>query len=189
MSSWSLRNKPVWHTARQINRARLPAGLASWLLDESSLTQRLIRESKGDFRVRPFAQAWMRPQLSEADVLNMAFDELAFVRQVHLLCHGVPWVFAHTVIPRSAIQGKLRGLMYLGTRPLGAVLFSNPGMRREPIEIARIEPGTQKYAWALDGIEEPGDIWGRRSVFYLYEQPLLVNEIFLPELLRQTKNA
>ena len=69
----------------------------------------------------------------------------------------------------------------LGTRPLGELLFADPSMRRETMEIAVLGRGTALYRLALRGVPvRPTAIWGRRSVFRLDRQPLLVNEIFLP---------
>ena len=156
--------------------------MLEWLRDESSLTHRLVCACAGAFQVRPLVTQWRRPALTDARPLGIAEGELAFIRQVHLLCDGRPWVFAHTVIPRKVAQGTLRGLTRLGSKPLGAVLFSDPGMHRGPIEVARLEPGMAMYRLAMTGQDEKRPIWGRRSVFRLHEQALLVSEIFLTEL-------
>jgi chorismate lyase len=52
------------------------------------------------------------------------------LREVYLLCDGVPWVYARTAIPRETLTGRHRRLAYLKTRPLGAMLFADPGMAR-----------------------------------------------------------
>jgi len=94
-------------------------------------------------------------------------------------------VFARTVIPASSLRGRLRRLSMLGTRPLGALLFADPGMRRDAPEIARIHPGHDIFLQAVQHSRaRPAAIWGRRSVFYLDNKPLLVSEIFLPEILK-----
>ena len=121
--------------------------------------------------------------LNEAQQLNMRVSSFALVRQVHLLCDNKPWVFARTVIPPHTLRGKQRRLAKLGKKPLGAVLFADKSMKRTEMEIASIWPGQYLYQLAtyhLPQTDQP--IWGRRSVFYLNNHPLLVSEIFLPEI-------
>lgn len=152
-----------------------------WLLDPASLTMRLKQLSDGDFRVRVLSQEWQRPRLDEAISLGSRAGGIALVRHVQLVCKGQPWVFARTVIPVSSMRGRLKQLAHLGDRPLGAMLFADPGMRREVVELARITPGQALFANATADIRKrPKEIWGRRSIFRIAHHPLLVSELFLP---------
>jgi chorismate--pyruvate lyase len=171
-----------WYPCRQYLRRSIPAELAGWLLDTASLTQRLLQLCAGQFSVRVLSQSWDRPQRDEARALGMRPDGQALIRQVQLLCGNRPWVYARTVIPATSMCGRLQRLAHLGNRPLGAMLFADPGMRRGRVELARITPGQRLFAAALqhsDG-RPPTAIWGRRSVFRITGKPLLVSEIFLP---------
>jgi hypothetical protein len=48
---------------------------------------------------------------------------------------------------------------------LGEVLFTDPGVRRGPVAIARIAAGQRLHQRAFAGFAEPPDtIWGRRSI-------------------------
>jgi chorismate--pyruvate lyase len=157
--------------------------LRDWLLDPGSLTDRLRSNCAGRFSVRVLDQGWQRPRLDEARILGMRAAMLGWVRQVQLLCDGEPQVFARTVIPVTTLRGAERRLARLGNRPLGAVLFADPGMRRGPVELACIGPGQSMFAEATCGLQiQPQGIWGRRSVFRIGGKPLLVTEIFLPAL-------
>jgi chorismate--pyruvate lyase len=148
-----------------------------WLLDPASLTRRLQQLCGDGFRVRLIEQGWGLPRPDEAQVLGMDGRERAIVRQVQLMCAEHPWIYARTVIPATSLRGRLRRLVHLGTRPLGAMLFADPGMRRGVVELARVRPGQALYDDAMHAVtERSGAIWGRRSVF----RPLLVSEIFLP---------
>jgi chorismate--pyruvate lyase len=92
-------------------------------------------------------------------------------------------VFARTVIPRDTLVGSNRRLTRLKTRPLGAVLFADPGMERGPVEIARLTPCDRLFPAATRRLASaPEAIWGRRSLFTLAGKPLLVSEIFLPDI-------
>lgn len=160
----------------------IPPGLCAWLLDPESLTLRLQQLCPGRFEVRVLEQCRGRPAHSEAQVLGMRNAGQALIRQVQLLCGGKPWIYARTVIPVRSLRGRLKRLAHLGTRPLGAVLFADPGMRRGVVELACIEPGQALYTAATAHLRtRPAAIWGRRSVFTISRKPLLVSEVFLPD--------
>lgn len=142
---------------------QVPPAYRSWLLDPSSLTQRLIAESQGHFRVKLLRQGRHQATQQERDTLALSQREWPFLREVTLLCHDQPWVFARTLIPSQTLAGPARALTHLGTKPLGAVLFNHRGVRRGPISVCKVEDS----------------IWGRQSVFFLYNKPLLVSEYFL----------
>ncbi len=175
-----------WRPPAVLGKYRLPRGLASWLLDDSSLTRRLQRRCHGAFRVRILDQGWRRPLEDERRALGLRPRARAWVRQVHLLCDGQPWVYARTVIPAATLHGGQQRLARLGERPLGAMLFADCTVRRGGLEIARIAAGHPLFRAAL-GEDAPGSaavaaIWGRRSLFFFGTRPLLVSEIFLPAL-------
>ncbi|WP_455207075.1 chorismate--pyruvate lyase family protein [Kaarinaea lacus] len=175
--------EPVWRPKRQLHHLKLEPKLANWLFDSSSLTERLIHACSGAFSVQILLEGWGHPMLNEAKRLNMRPSSYAWIRQVHLLCDDQPWVFARTVIPPHTLRGKLRRLARLGKKPLGAVLFADKSMQRTEMEIACIPAGQQLFQLATHH-KAPAtkSIWGRRSVFFLKGNPLLVSEIFLPEI-------
>ena len=174
--------EPIWHPVVRLRRGFVAAPWRDWLLDGSSLTRRLIAICGGDFQVEVTRQKWERPMRNEARALTIASDQHALVREVRLLCDGVPWVFARTVIPLATLRGRQKRLRYLGEKPLGAYLFADPRMRRASLEVAHIEPGQILFRRAASG-SKAESIWGRRSLFLLSNKPLLVSEIFLPILL------
>lgn len=168
--------RPVsWRPVGQWRRSVVPAELRPWLLDTGSLTRRLRLASGGDFSVRVLARRWERPRLDERRRLGLPDRAVALVRQVQLLCHGRPVVYARTVLPRTALRGSVRRLARLGGKPLGEMLFRDSTMRRGVTEIGPVTTG--------DGLE-----WGRRTVYHLRGQRLLVSEIFLPPLLARPRS-
>lgn len=182
--------EPRWVPQAQVPRNRIPRAVLDWLLDSSSLTERLRRHCEGRLRVRVIDQTWARPERGEAQALGIRYSERALVRQVQLLGNGEPWVFARTVIPVRSLQGPQRRLARLGTKPLGAVLFTDKSMRRENLELVSLLPGQTLFETAARDLpQRPGMIWGRRSVFWLGERPLLVSEMFLPGLLASGKEG
>jgi len=180
------RLEPRWQAHTSVARHVASPELLDWLLDPTSLTNRLRQGCRGQFSVEPVNQVWQRPMLNEAQALGVLPHERCFVREVRLLCDDEPLVFARTVIPVRTLTGPRRRLSRLGKKPLGAVLFADPSMLRSGIEIAKLSPGQPLFARATAGLPKPPtNIWGRRSAFFLNHQPLLVSEIFLPAICPQ----
>ncbi|MDP1709109.1 MAG: chorismate lyase [Gammaproteobacteria bacterium] len=174
----------LWRLPRTVPRASRPARILwHWLLDPASLTLRL-QAVCGEFRVEVLRNAWARPTLDELHTLGLRPGQRALVREVHLLCDGRPWVFARTVIPRETLSGKYRRLARLGNRSLGAVLFADKTMRRADVHVACLTPAHRLYKHTTLGLKgkPPDQFWGRRSLFYLCERPLLLSEIFLHDM-------
>ena len=173
----------VWHFEKQVFNYMLPDNMACWLFDPASLTARLINACDGQFRVRVMSQSWGTPLWNESKRLGMRERQAALIREVFLYCDDQAWVFARTVIPRTTLSGKEKYLANLGSKPLGAVLFADPNMRRDQFEVTCLREGDLLYAHANQLTNsKPTEIWGRRSGFYLSDKPLLVNEIFLPSI-------
>ncbi|MDQ1363364.1 MAG: chorismate lyase [Pseudomonadota bacterium] len=168
----------IWRQRKQCLHERAPASTARWLFDRASLTARIMAACKGQFRVRVLSVKRGLPRLDEALALRMRERNQALVRQVLLYCNDQPWVYARTVIPLTSLRGPLRGLTRLGNKPLGAVLFANRTMRRSVIEVTKLVSQHPCYPAMQNHGNET--IWGRRSVFHLHSQPLLVSEFFLP---------
>lgn len=169
-----------WHTFRRVPSFYLPNEWRSWVLDRGSLTQRLIHASNGNFSVRVVRQEWLQPNRDEALLLGCPITTRALIREVELLCHGEVWVVARSVIPSSTLQGEERQLKTLGNRSLGSFLFKSRSMKRGPFQITQASPSSLAMQ---AGETLNGPLWGRRSVFFLHEKPLLVSELFLPPVL------
>jgi chorismate--pyruvate lyase len=161
-----------WITLRRPYHQVAPTEWYSWLVDSGSLTQRLIKKSHGDFKVEVVKQGWFLPTRSEAKALNMRSRQFALVREVRLKGNGKDWVYARSIIPATTLTGRQRQLRMLGNSSLGHLLFSDPSMKRGPLQISHLK------------LNDGRKLWARRSVFFLSNKPLLVCEVFLPELLQ-----
>jgi len=161
----------------------VPATVLDWLLDKASLTKRLQNACDGKFSVRVLSQGWGRPMLNEAHVLGIPPHRAVLIRQVELLCNNIPWVCARTIIPGSTLSGPLRKLAHLKAQSLGAILFASPTMQRDEVEITNIDSTSKTHrVLARCGAKLPESLWGRRSVFRVFDRPLLVCEFFLPAM-------
>lgn len=169
--------RTLWRDSRRWSRLELAPGARRWLLDEGSLTARLVEASGGSFRVRVLAQGWQAPLPGERRALGLRTGSRALVREVLLECAGVPWVYARSILPAAALDGELRHLRRFGARSLGALLFANPRLERGGFEIAAVQPADPLLPRA---IAPRHALWGRRSVLRLGGRVLLVQEVFLP---------
>ena len=152
--------------------------LKTWLSDTGSLTERLIARSRGEFRVKVLQQRWGRARLNEARVLGINPRQRVLIREVVLHGNNLPWVYARSILPATSLQGSLRHLKVLGAKPWGAILFNTPSMKRGKINVAYLNADELPVKSSQNE-----NIWGRRSVFYLDNKPLLVSEVFLPEFI------
>jgi len=163
-------------------RRRPGAGAADylpWLIERGSLTDCVRKRCKA-FRVELVFQGQRRAAPDERFVAG-GREKRAFVREVFLSCGRARVVFAHSVTRLANLRGAWRGLVRLGTRPLGAALFADPRVQRHPLRFRRLGPGDELHAraCAATGKHLPA-LWARRSLFILAKSPILVTEIFLP---------
>lgn len=178
-------SQPKWHNLNTHLSAQLRSQLGEplWqvLTDTGSLTDIVKRDCKGVFAVNVLSQTDAIPDANEARHLQLETNETAIIRDVLLCDSGVPLVFAHSIMPLKTLIGAGEVLGNMGTKPLGAELFSNPRIHRGDIQVTQLNSGHALYPTATSQLEsKPTTIWGRRSKFYVGDNPLLVCEFFLP---------
>lgn len=163
--------------------AGAPSYLRPWLTDPGSLTARIVARCT-DFRVDVLREARVQPIGDERTLIGLPAGRHAWIREVLLIADGVPVVFAHSVLAPRDLTGAWHMARAIGSRPLGAALFADPGIRRGPLQSARIvatDP-LHRMVVAATGADLPM-LWGRRSLFSRLERPLLVTEVFLPAII------
>ncbi|HQU99338.1 MAG TPA: chorismate lyase [Nitrosomonas sp.] len=154
-----------------------------WLQDRGSLTKR-IQNRCNHFFVKPVFQSFSKVYDDELQIIGVRRDELAMVREVFLYCGDTPVVFAHSAVARKNLRGVWRALNGLGNKSLGTMLFSNPRIKRTPLEFKKIRRGHFLYDRACVYLQtKPTYLWARRSLFTLHGQSILVTEVFLPSIL------
>ena len=159
----------------------LERNLQHWLQDRGSLTKRLQKKSSGDFSVAVLKQCWERPRLDEARALAIPPQQFALIREVILHGNGQQWVYARSVLPQRALNGRLRFLRNLGNKPLGALLFSNSSIKREPVVLQRV--AQSRLPASLQQSGQP-PLHGRYSIFRYGKHGILVSEVFLPDFIK-----
>ena len=150
-------SKLNWHDIDYFDD--VPKEVLFWIRDDQSLTQKLKKKYQ-DFRVEVHKQEELEIYNHEINLLGN--EENFIVREVSLYGDNQPVVFARSVIPKNT---KTDSIMKIGNKPLGEILFTDPNILREPIEITF-----------------HNDIWGRRSVFVMNNSRILVSEFFLGKI-------
>lgn len=160
--------------------AGAPVALHPWLADPGSLTARIMARCQ-HFRVQVIREVHARPHLDEHALIDVPPDRHAWIREVLLIADGQPVVFAHSILRLQDLTGAWHMARAIGSRPLGAALFADPGIRREALHAARISSAHPLYCRASQASGLPLPLlWGRRSRFTREDRPLLVTEVFLP---------
>jgi chorismate--pyruvate lyase len=162
------------------------AALRPWLHDHGSLTQR-IRQRCRHFAVQPVRSGLARIAFDEAALLGIAPHRLAWSREVFLHADGQPVVFAHSTCAQVHLRGAWSSMSDLGNRSLGSLLFTHPLVIRQPLHYKALRSQHPLYRSAAAVLTDaPDRLWARRSLFYLHDAPLLVTEVFLPQILKLT---
>ena len=163
--------------------ARVPHELLSWLAEPGMLTAR-VRALCGpamEFRRlgRLRESALSTPLRARLEVA----DDSCLLREIEFCTSGERIVFAQTVLPASTVE-HYPWLRELGDSPLGETLRQvDAPLEREPLEYAELPAGHPLADAARCG-NGRDPLWARRAVYRLGGLPILVQEVFLPELLR-----
>ena len=170
-------SEPDWRPLTSSSVGASPRSLAAWLLDKTSLTARLKKLCDDNLSIEIVSQRIQMPRPSEYELFCEYKGHRFLVRDVILIGSGSPWVYARSVLPEEILSGELSGLNQLGTNPLGAWLFSQPSLCRGKMQIALVQ---SKHMPVLNPKLASNSMWGRRSMFFVLDKPILVTEIFLP---------
>ncbi|CAC9588154.1 Chorismate--pyruvate lyase [Bathymodiolus heckerae thiotrophic gill symbiont] len=147
----------IWAEKDQVEN--IPHDVKMWLYDEQSLTKKLKTKFEL-FSVNVSSQRQVVLPSDEESFLMQGRPCLE--REVELIGDGNAVVYARSVIPKTV---DTEGLLNIGVRPLGEMLFNSSSVTRDAFQIANAN-GT----------------WGRRSIFTLGNTKILVSEFFLDSL-------
>lgn len=164
------------------------ADLSRWLLHTGSFIQRLQQFGIAGL-VHVLNERWQLPLPTERQLLNLPYRTYARVREVLIDSAEGKWMFARTVIPAITLTGKEQQLANLKNRSLGSILFNHAAMTRSEFEFTCLHPEMgwhEKICQHIPAFNQK--LWARRSVFHLDNKPLLLSEIFSPEI-KALKNA
>jgi chorismate lyase len=178
-NSFLFTTDPNWKTNRPGLRHTLPTDACSWIYEAGSLTKRLRCYYGDSFAVKILFHHWKPAFLSECRQLHLPHQQYNLVREVLLHANDKPLILARTILPEKTIRVAKRNLSHLGTRPLGEVIFSYPDLQRLQLEVCELNP-TDWSNQLRNEVALEQSIWGRRTVYAIKHQPMLVSEFFLP---------
>lgn len=162
--------------------------LYEFLFQDGSLS-RLIEDScSGKFHIELKNESWCQPLTDEIDLLSLGENEITFVRESWLKCDKNRLVYARTVIPPTTFEKESQELLRLGNKPLGNILFNDNTTYRTNMRYAKIPVDCNLHQQATVDSTIASELWGRQSLFYINNNPLLVTEVFLPTILECSKN-
>lgn len=180
-----------WHTLAQ--QAQQPTAdqtscpepwATAWLQDQGSLTQRIQQVCTHHFNVKVLIHQFTLAPQSALDALHLNAGDRVLHREV-LLCDGdAPLVFACSLLPEKALQGRFATLRDMGSQPLGHWIFKQPALQRAAMQFTQLRGDNPLFSHLTTVYAEP--LWGRKTLFIGADHPFLVSEFFLPALkLRQ----
>ena len=171
----------VWTEISKLPRNLISQSIFEWLVDEGSLTSKLVELSGNQFELELQSQERRLILPEEKSILELSEIDTVIDRKVFLKGRDIPWIFAHSLIPLSSATGNLKVLKNLNNRSLGEFLFKNSSIERRSLEVAHM--AAKSFGIEAKDIECEEKLWGRRSIFSQGRRSLLVSEIFLPALI------
>lgn len=158
---------------------RITDTLSAWLFEPGSLTKKLKLNS-ASFRVKILAKHQRELRKGELTLFGCQ-QQAVQVREVLLYCNEEPWVYAQTLMPLANVPESVVKLTTLGEKPLGELIFNEPGMTRSLIEVAQFDLQSPVARLAAEVDKTPiHPLWARRSCFTVDGYSLLVAEVYLP---------
>ena len=176
----------LWNRVDSGEIHQAPRKWQSWLSDTGSLTQKIEQAIGQKLEVLVLRDCRQNLNSDESRYFHLQTKRCR-IREVLLCSNGIPLVMARSVIPTLSSGGSNQAVLRLGSKPLGAVLFSKTRKRSKKKslrEIARVNKRSSLWQQCYQKYQElPSPLWARRTLYTLKGRPLLVCEIFLPELL------
>ena len=170
-----------WIPASRFDVMLVPEPLREWLSDDGLLTRKLQQACGENFQFVLCGQHQSEIDSAQADYLAITKGS-ALLREIALMCTDRCCVFARTLVPESTLS-RHAWLADLDAKPLGETLRARDDWTRSEFDFARLVAGDSLYASASDQSRNtPAELWARRSHFRLGECPMLVYEVFMPEI-------
>jgi chorismate--pyruvate lyase len=157
-----------------------PTHLHDWLVKPYRLARALARHTP-EIHLHLLKQEHTTLPTNEAELLHAS---TGLIRQIYLTDGKKPLTYGRTVIPQNTVDAYAEHFAQLGNKPIGdTLLYDNPAVTREPFEFGYVASGSALFSCATS--ENPMTVpclWGRRSMFSLAGFPLLITELFFPDL-------
>jgi len=162
-----------------------PKSAMKWLRRPGSLTAALSR--LGPVRVEVVQESLTAKTNSAMGSAEDRQREPVWTRDVLLLVEGVSVIAARSVTPAAHSRCAWRAVRSLGERPLATILYDDASVSRGRFSFASLNGSRIRRG---DALSYTGcRLLARKSVFVRTTSPLLVTEVFLPELWRLVEES
>jgi chorismate-pyruvate lyase len=181
-----------WSSLSNVNLSDVPDCLRQWLFEPYVLSQSLRRVCE-NFGVEVSDQCIKHLYVDEVAALKCYDTTLGFVRETYLGDRGNPIVYARVTMPQTTYESKKFELDSLGDRPIGeTILYGDPTLTRSEFEVKRITGNDELlfdllvhdsfFKAEVERKAQVNELWARRSFFTISGNPLLITEVFLPNI-------
>src|SRR3990167_1216726 len=179
------RPQAIWREMIPEPPATLSVVHWQWLCDADSLTKRLQHLLADRIQFCLVSEGIAELAQDECEILGFALPHPeCWVRHIEWRFCGELWITARTVLPLQSSNPLLRTI---GGVPIGKYLFQPGTYQRGPIEIAELQPRDDFCRFLKIPLSLlPATLWGRRSLFCLANEKLLVSEVFFPAFFQYT---
>ncbi len=169
---------PFWHNCAEFIE-NCPQEQLKWLSAKESLTARLRQITDSHIQIKILSAQWGLAHFEENELLNN-ISELVWIRETIHQYQQQTWVWARVLIPALTLEKT--GLKADTSLPIGDILFQDPNLTRTELAIAQLPVAHQYHQCAAQySAHSQADFWGRRSILWFHQHPILVIEVFLPE--------
>lgn len=166
-----------WNPA---NISDVPLALQAWVSKPQNLTQTLRLHGLAiELVLLNQVTAALPP--AEAQLLK---HETGLIRQIYLKDPHQVFTYGRTIIPQTTLTAYADDFAKLGNKPIGeALLYNKPNVQRSAFEFGYVLPGSLLFHDAIGNLPiNATKLWARRSFFSIADFPLLITELFFPEL-------
>lgn len=184
--------KTFWKNVSAITGDYIPPSVSEWLRKPFVLSEALRRVCD-NFSVKISDQSVKSLYADEIAALKCFESELGYVRETYLGDTTNPLVYARVSMPVSTYEVYKTQLENLGSRPIGeTLLYKDPTYTRSEFEVKRLSQDDELlfdalvhhhfYRAVISKDASSHELWARRSVFKLSGNPLLITEVFMPDI-------
>ncbi len=178
-----------WQGLSGREHMKLPPRVRDWVGLQTSMTARVGLVADSEISVDVLQQARGKLHEDERKFFTDPPAEQGVVREVCLKAEEQPFLVARTVFTSRRLE-EHPTIVRLGNHALGSLLFADGPPRftaREFIYFDQSSPLWGLVGQCYDKVQS--HYWARRTLFWLFDESLLVTEIFLPELLNHPRAA
>src|SRR5690625_1005955 len=154
-----------------------------WLQRPGALTAGL--RTLGTVRLRVSREYSATLPQDEALFLQAPIGSPIWVREIVMDIRQTDSVVARSITPLTASETVWRNMRSLQTRPLADMLYHDADISRSGFYTAQLQPSQPLYQAVTTALpqflHQDCSLLARCSVFWRQQQPLLVEECFLPD--------